>query len=552
MIESLSIHNYALIDRAEIGMENGFSVITGETGAGKSILLGALGLTLGQRADSSAIMDKEKKCVVEIVYRVDDYRLQGWFEENELDYSDTVLVRREISADGRSRCFINDTPVNGKLLKEFGQFVIDIHSQHQSLLIGRPDFQFDMLDALGRNQEQVSAYKKLYRQRRLQLERLEQLQEQVVVAFREEEYLKFQLAQLESASLKRGEQEELEEELKLLTNAEAVQSGFYRLTQQLRDSEYSVLSVLQQCRSVCTALREVVREAGEYEERLHSATLELNDLAEEAGRRAETVEYNPARIAFINDRLSVLYDLMRKYKVEDTEALLAVAEEIAGKLAGIQSYADNRAELEAALRKTEEEMRQLAAEITAARSGAGEILRQEIVGLLQELGIKHARFEVGLKSSGEFLPNGTDEVSFLFAANKNQEPGDISRVASGGEISRVMLVLKYVLSRTRRLPVIVFDEIDTGLSGEVAHKMAKMMREMAEGMQVISISHLPQIAAGSTVHYKVYKEDNFRHTISKIRKLSEEERVQEIAGMISGSEISEAALAAARNLLAQG
>ena len=551
MIESIAINNYALIDRTEIGMEGGFSVITGETGAGKSILLGALGLTLGQRAESSAIMDKEKKCIVEIVYRVTGYGLQEWFEENELDYSDSVVVRREIAPDGKSRCFINDTPVNNKLLKEFGQYVIDIHSQHQSLLIGRPDFQFDMLDALGQNQERVAAYKKLYRQRRLQLEELEQLQERIAAASREEDYLNFQLAQLESASLKKGEKEELEEELKLLSNAESVQNGFYRLTQQLRDSDYSVLSSLKQCKSTCAALREVVREAGEYEERLHSAILELNDLAEEAEKKAGDIEYNPSRIEFINARLSVIYDLMVKYKAENTETLMAITEDIAAKLGNIRLYSDNREELEAAIRNTEEEMRQLAVQITAARTQAGENLRQEMVVLLQELGIRHARFEVCLKDSGEFLPNGADEVSFLFAANKNQEPGDIVRVASGGEISRVMLSLKYVLSRTRQLPVIVFDEIDTGLSGEVAHKMAKMMREMAAGMQVISISHLPQIAASSTVHYKVYKEDNSNNTISRIRRLTEEERVREIAGMISGSEITEAALAAAGNLLRQ-
>lgn len=550
MIESIGIYNYALIEQTEMEMQAGLSVITGETGAGKSILLGAIGLTLGQRADISVLMNKEKKCIVEIIYNVKGYSLSGWFKENELDYSDHVVVRREITAEGRSRGFINDTPVNNKILKEFGEYMVDIHSQHQSLLLGRPAYQIDILDAFCGNVSKVAEYRKCYEERRLSLLELKELKAKASEAVKEEEYLKYRLSQLESAKLKKGEKAELEEELALLTNAETIKTGFSQLTYQLRDTENNaVIPVLKNCKHVFASLRPVVKEASEYEERLNSVILELGDLADEAEKRAENTEFSPARIELVNARLNVIYDLLFKYKVETVEELLEIKEQIFGQLSGIQEYTDNIEKLEKEIAGMENRMQKLAEQLHQMRIDARIPLCQEMENLLQDLGIKHARFEIDIQETEEFLGNGKDEVTFLFAANKNQQPGEIAKVASGGEISRVMLSLKYVLSKTRRLPVIVFDEIDTGLSGEVAHRMAQMMQEMAQGMQVICISHLPQIASAGKEHFKVYKEDRQTNTVSRIRKLSRTERVNEIAGMISGSEITSAALETARNLL---
>lgn len=549
MIGSISISNYALIDKTEIELEKGLSIITGETGAGKSILLGAIGLTLGQRAESSAIMDKEKKCVVEIVYYIKGYHLKEWFEENELDYSDSIVVRREVTADGKSRCFINDTPVNNKLLKELGGSLIDIHSQHQSLLLGQPEYQTEILDAFCGNGELVGQYQRLYHDYRRMAGELKTLKNQAVDAEKESDYLNFQFNQLDNARLQAGEKEELEEELALLSNAEAVKSAFTGLVYHLQDTDNAVIQVLKSSKNTIAGLDNVVKEAREFSERLHSVIIELNDLADEAGRKAESLEYDPARIEVINARLNVIYDLMYKYKAESVAELISVRNGIGEKLKGIQSGTEEIELLEKKRKQAEIELNGLAGKIHLCRVENEGKLREEMRSLLTGLGIKHAEFVVNVTATGEFTATGTDEVKFLFAANKNQQPGEIAKVASGGEISRVMLSLKYVLSKTRLLPVIVFDEIDTGLSGEVAHKMAQMMKEMASRMQVISISHLPQIAAAGNCHFKVYKEDNPDSTISRIKKLQPDERVREIAGMISGSEITAAAIETAKNLL---
>ncbi len=549
MIESVSISNYALIDKTELELEKGFSVITGETGAGKSILLGAVGLTLGQRADTSALMDKERKCIVEIVYQIKGYALKEWFDRNELDYSDSVTVRREITPEGKSRGFINDTPVNNKLLKELGSFIIDIHSQHQSLLLGQPEYQVDMLDAFCGNLEVLNVYREKYMLRRNRIAELNRIREEEKNAAKEQDYLKFQLAQLEKAQLKEGEKEELEEELGMLNNAESIKSVFTRLTYELRDRDQAMVSMLKNLKnSVCT-LVDVVKDSRDYGNRLESVILELKDLADEAERKAERIEYDPQRIATVNERLSVIYELTYKYKVETVKELLQIKEDTAHKLYGIEGFAEQIKTIEKEIRQLEEDMTDLAGKIHRARVKGGQELCHSMKELLTELGIKHAEFVVSVDPLNEYMPTGTDDVKFLFAANKNQVPGEIFKVASGGEISRVMLSLKYILSKTKQLPVIVFDEIDTGLSGEVAHKMALMMKEMSARMQVISISHLPQIAAAGDCHFKVYKEDDTHHTISRIRRLTSDERIREIAAMISGSEITPAALETAKLLL---
>lgn len=551
MIENISINNYALIDNTEISPSKGFSVITGETGAGKSILLGAIGLTLGQRADTAAIMDKSRKCVVEIIYNIKDYGLKKWFDENDLDYSEQAVVRREITSEGKSRCFINDTPVNNKLLKDFGGFMVDIHSQHQSLLVGRPEYQTEILDAYCGNGKLLEEYGGLYQERKRKITELKELKARAADVEKESDYLKFQFSQLENARLQTGEKEELEAELELLTNAENIKAALAGLAWNLRDTDQAVIRTLKNSRNALSAVENALREAGEYGERLDSVIIELNDLADEAERKAESIEYDAGRIDAIHLRLNTIYDLLFKYKAETVDDLLRLKKELEERLKSMESGNEDIGALEKQLKATEGRMLALAGEIRQQRIGTREKLEENMKQLLMELGIKHARFVVRISTLSEFVPTGMDEVKFLFAANKNQEPGDISRVASGGEISRVMLALKYVMSKNKQLPVIVFDEIDTGLSGEVAHRMARMMREMAMRMQVISISHLPQIAAAGNGHFKVYKEDHPDATISRIRKLSDLERVREIAGMISGKEITQAALDAAQNLLKQ-
>ena len=549
MIERINISNYALIDQTEIVLEKGFSVITGETGAGKSILLGAVGLTLGQRADVSVIRDKSRKCVVEIEYEISGYHLQEWFKEQDLDYAEHVVVRREVTAEGKSRCFINDTPVNNKALKDFGNFMVDIHSQHQSLLVGKPEYQIEILDAFCGNAGLLATYGELYQKHRKWSAELQELKSRAADAEKEGDYLRFQFNQLDKAHLKNGEKEELEQELSLLTNAESIKSALSNVTWNLRDTEHSVTEVLKGVRNALSGVEHSLHEAEEYRQRLDSVLIELNDLADEAERRAERVEYNASRIEEINGRLNVIYDLLFKYKAESVAELIALRERLAKQLGGIDGGSEEIERLEKQVEQVTEQMKSLAAEMHRIREAASGSLCEEMKRLLTELGIRHAEFIVDLSPVDHFTPQGCDDVRFLFSANKNQEPGEISKVASGGEISRVMLALKYVLSKNKQLPVIIFDEIDTGLSGEVAHRMAKMMQEMALRMQVLSISHLPQIAAAGNCHFKVYKEDNTEATISRIRKLQPEERVREIAGMISGEEITPAALEAAESLL---
>ena len=549
MIERINISNYALIDQTEIVLEKGFSVITGETGAGKYILLGAVGLTLGQRADVSVIRDKSRKCVVEIEYEISGYHLQEWFKEQDLDYAEQVVVRREVTAEGKSRCFINDTPVNNKALKDFGNFMVDIHSQHQSLLVGKPEYQIEILDAFCGNAGLLATYGELYQKHRKWSAELQELKSRAADAEKEGDYLRFQFNQLDKAHLKNGEKEELEQELSLLTNAESIKSALSNVTWNLRDTEHSVTEVLKGVRNALSGVEHSLHEAEEYRQRLDSVLIELNDLADEAERRAERVEYNASRIEEINGRLNVIYDLLFKYKAESVAELIALRERLAKQLGGIDGGSEEIERLEKQVEQVTEQMKSLAAEMHRIREEASGSLCEEMKRLLTELGIRHAEFIVYLSPVDHFTPQGCDDVRFLFSANKNQEPGEIAKVASGGEISRVMLALKYVLSKNKQLPVIIFDEIDTGLSGEVAHRMAKMMQEMAVRMQVLSISHLPQIAAAGNCHFKVYKEDNTEATISRIRKLQPEERVREIAGMISGEEITPAALEAAESLL---
>ena len=548
MIKSIHINNYALIDEVEIDMRPGFSVITGETGAGKSILLGAIGLTIGNRADAAMIMDKGRKCVTEITHDLADYHLEGWFEANDLDYAAEVVVRREIHADGRSRAFINDTPVNNKTLKELGELLVDIHSQHQSLLLGQPGYQVDVLDRFRGNRLLLEEYREHHESHRRLLRDLEECKRKIADEAREEEFMRFQFNRLDAARLRPGEQRELEEELSLLSHAETIKATLAGLVDLLTGEERAIVQALRAAGNRLDAIAGVLGEAREYGERLQSVVIELQDIADGADRRAEGIEYSPGRVQAIRERLDELYDLLHKYKVSEVDDLIGVRDGLADRLRQIESSEHRLEELSARVLQSARSLEEIAGRLHRERVAAAAPLEEETRALLVDLGMRHARFSVRVEPSRDFTDAGKDEVTFLFSANKNHEPGEISRVASGGEISRLMLSMKYILSRAKQLPAIIFDEIDTGVSGEIAHRVATMLRRMSARVQVICISHLPQVAAAADAHFEVYKEEGQR-TLSRVRLLSSEERVIEIAAMISGSSISDAAIENARQLL---
>ena len=549
MIESISIDNYALIDKSIINFKKGFTVITGETGAGKSIMIGALGLTLGERSDASVIPNKNRKCIIEVVYDIANYDLKSWFDKNNLDFSTHVIVRRELRVDGKSRGFINDTPVYNKILKEFGAFMIDIHSQHKSLLIGRPEFQTEILDLFCGNKDLLKEYTELFKKRELLLKNLVTLKQEFIKEQNDKDYLNFRYDQLDKAKLELNEKENLEQELTILNNAEAIKENLAMISWQIYGMDDSILQSLKICRDKAESLENMIKGESDYVNRIKSVMIELQDIADDAENRSTNIEYNVNRIEVINDRLSLLYELLKKHNCDTIEELIAIKEDISTKLNNISNKAEDIVKLEAEVKKVEERMDKLALEISKSRIYGASILRKKMTELLKELGILHADFIIDIKPLVDFTISGKDKIEFLFAANKNQTPGEIFKVASGGEISRVMMSLKYILSKSRDLPTIIFDEIDTGLSGDIAHKMSFMMKDMSKNMQVISISHLPQIASVGQYHYKVYKEDKDDYTVSKIKELSYDERLKEIAGMISGSVITKAAIETAKNLL---
>ncbi|MDR2414708.1 MAG: DNA repair protein RecN [Odoribacteraceae bacterium] len=548
MIKSIRIYNYALIDEVEIDMQPGFSVITGETGAGKSILLGAIGLTIGNRADTAMIMDKERKCVAEITHDISGHHLEKWFEANGLDYATETVARREIHADGRSRAFINDTPVNNKTLKELGELLVDIHSQHQSLLLGQPGYQVEVLDRFRGNRALLEEYRERHEHYRRLARELEDCKQKIEEEAREEEFTRFQFNRLDAARPRPGEQRELEEELSILSHAETIKATLGGLVDVLTGDERPVVQALRHAVNRLETIAGVMGEAREYGERLQSVIIELQDIADEASRRAEEVEYSPERVRAARERLDELYDLIHKYKVGDADELIRVKDNLAERLREIDSSEHRLEELSTRLRQAGQEREEVAARLHQERVAGAAPLEEETRALLVDLGMRHARFSVVVNPAREFTDTGKDEVTFLFSANKNHAPGELSRVASGGEISRLMLSMKYILSRAKLLPAIIFDEIDTGVSGEIAHRVATMLRRMSARVQVICISHLPQVAATADIHFKVYKEDGQR-TLSRVKRLSSEERVVEIAGMISGSSISDAAFENARQLL---
>ena len=550
MLRSLYIQNYALIEKLDIDFGSGFSVITGETGAGKSIILGAIGLLLGQRADVKSIRQGAAKCVIEARFEIAGYGMRPFFEENELEYEDECILRREVYASGKSRAFINDTPASLVQMKELGEQLIDVHSQHQNLLLNKEGFQLNVLDILAHDEEELNNYQSLHREWKQVQQDLEDL---IVLAEQnkaDEDYIRFQLEQLEDAQLAAGEQEELEQEADTLSHAEEIKAGLFRAGQVMNSDEGGLLSALKECLNTMLGLQKVYPSAGELAERLESSYIELKDISQEVSGKEEEIEFNPVRLEEVNDRLNLIYTLQQKHRVTTVDELLALADDYAAKLANITSSDEQIEELKVRSEALYSKVKKQAAVLTKLRTAAAREVEKQLAARLIPLGMPNVRFRVEIGARKEPGVHGADTVNFLFSANKNGALQSISSVASGGEIARVMLSVKAMIAGAVKLHNIVFDEIDTGVSGEIADRMADIMQEMGDSdRQVISITHLPQIAARGRAHYKVYKQDNETETNSHIRRLADEERIEEIAHMLSGATLTDAALNNAKALL---
>ncbi len=549
MLKSLLVQNYALISQLDIRFDEGLSIISGETGAGKSILIGALSLILGQRADTSVLYDKDRKCVVEGSFYIKPYQLQAFFERHGLDYEDLTTIRREINNQGKSRAFVNDTPVGLPVLKELGQHLVDIHSQHQNLMLGDNRFQLEVIDAWGRLFDLVRNYTGEYESYLACREAYETMKNRSDKASSDLDYLRFQLDQLQEAGLRDGEQEELEEEMETLSHAEEIRGNLLRSHFLLNGDENPALSQIREARMLMSQITGFYPPAAELEKRLESAYIELKDLAEELEKMGNTVEYDPRRIEAVQERIDLIYSLQQKHQQKNIAGLLQLQQELSERIAEIDSFDFRLEEKRKRYEAQREKLQGLAEELSRKRREAVPGLEKEIVSLLQQLAIPHARFRVDLQEEEDFQPAGKDRVAFLFSANKQAELQDISRVASGGELSRVMLSLKSLLTRAASLPTVIFDEVDAGVSGEIADKVGNILRQMSTHLQVINITHLPQIAGKGRQHYLVYKTDTAERTVTHIRLLNEQERIEEIARMLSGEEVTPAAYENARFLL---
>lgn len=550
MLLRLKIQNYALISETEITLGEGLTIITGETGAGKSILMGALSLILGARADVSVIKQGEKKTVVEAEFDIRNYNLKAFFDENDLDYCDSTEIRREILDSGKSRAFVNDTPVNLQTLKDLGQLLTEIHSQHQTMEIGDETFQINLVDAYARNQDLLKSYSEVFAKYQTAISNLQKLQKEAKDAAKEAEYLHFRFDELDKAKLQENEQQELEEELDILSHNEDIKIAISTACDEMiRAEEGTILQKLKSAQQALHKIEGYYPRVADLAQRIEESYIELNDVAHELSDIDENTEYSPERLEFVNERLGLIYNLEKKFQVSTLEELLQIHKELAEKLSLVDNVDDRLQDLKNEVRELEDELGKLAADVTSSRKKAVEGLQGEIYGLLESLGIHDSQFSVEFTPSKDFRPNGKDCVRYMFSANKNVAMADLSKTASGGELSRLMLCLKYILSRSTKLPTIIFDEIDTGISGDVAGKTGAMFRRIAEFMQVICITHLPQVAAQGHHHFKVYKHEVDGAIQSNIKPLSLDDRIHEIAGMLSGETVSTAALMNATELL---
>ena len=550
MIKKLSVSNYTLIDELHIDFSAGFSVITGETGAGKSIILGALSLILGQRADLKSLRRSGEKAVIEGVFDIASYHLRDFFDENELDYDEgECILRREILPSGKSRAFINDTPVSLAQLKTLGEQLIDIHSQHQNMLLADSRFQLRVVDTRAGDAALLADYREHYRRWRERLQAYTRLQEENRSGREEEDYLRYQLAQLDEAHLQEGEQEELEAELQTLQHAEEIKNELAVLQEFLHAEETGVVSLLNATLSRMRALSRLYPEVDEWAGRLESDYIDLKDIASTVDRSQENLNMDPERLAWVENRLDTYYSLQQKHRLASAAELLALRDSFAERLTRIENYDEELAALKHEVDEAESQVRNLAEQLTRVRRQSAANISSTLTERVKPLGMPHLQFEIEVSPRPQFDETGGDAIRFLFSANKNQPLQPVSEVASGGEISRLMLSLKALVAHAMALPTIVFDEVDTGVSGEIADKMARIMREMSRCMQVISITHLPQVAAWGQTHYRVYKSDTATATATHLVRLTDSERVEEIARMLSGSSLTAAALDNARELL---
>jgi DNA repair protein RecN (Recombination protein N) len=549
MLKRLQIRNYALIRELDVEFTSGLTIITGETGAGKSILIGALSLILGQRADSGILKDKENKCIVEGVFEVEGYGLESLFADNDLDYDHQVIFRREIAPNGKSRAFVNDTPVNLKTLEELGVRLIDIHSQHQSLELGNRMFQMMVLDNYAGNKPVLSDYQSKYKQYKSMLAELSRAEEQASLLRQELDYFQFQFEQLSKANLQPGEQETLEHELTLLTHAEEIKSALLLVANLLGGDEVNTLSRVKESVNVLTRILKFYPEASLLIERLNSMYLEISDIYSEAEYTSEKMEVDPNRILHLNERLDLIYSLQQKHHVTNEEGLIMLRDDFELKVNSVFSNDEALENLRITAREREEELVKLADQLSQKRMAVTVRIGQRVEEQLVQLGMPNSRFKAEVTTGLSLSPYGRDEVNFLFTANKNGELSEISKVASGGELSRLMLSIKALISQSKALPTILFDEIDSGISGETADKMGNILKDISRDMQVINITHLPQIAAKGDHHFLVYKEDTEKETIARLKLLSSDERVSELAKMLSGETITDAARMNATELL---
>ena len=552
MLQFLTIENYALIDHLEFRPGQGLTVITGETGAGKSIIMGALGLILGQRADAKAVRSGAGKCVIEAQFDISAYDLEAFFAQNDLEYdASATIIRREIYATGKSRAFVNDTPVQLPLLRELGSHLIDIHSQHQNLLLGQDAFQLSVVDALAHNQAEYASYRAAYDQLKAHDSKLKALRAQAERDAQEADYIRFQFSQLDDANLVEGEQEELEAEQELLSHAEDIKSCLCQMHEGLDGEGDAVVQMLKSVSQKAHELSRIYPDIAEIAQRLESDYIDLKDIADEVDSRSEEVNYDPQRLEQVEGRLSLLYSLQKKHGKSSVEELIQLRDELFERIQHIDNSDEEILELEQQVKRLAAEATRQAAILTDTRKQAAQQLQKDLIARVTYLGMPNLRFQVSITPLNSLSPSGSDSLEFLFSANKNQPLRPAGEVASGGEISRLMLGIKSLVASARTLPTIIFDEIDTGVSGDIADRMGSVMKELSRHLQVITITHLPQVAGKGNQHFRVFKADTDEQTITHIEQLSSEQRVQEIARMLSGSDITPEALANARTLITE-
>ena len=549
MLASISIKNYALINELHIDFSSGLSIITGETGAGKSILLGALGLVLGNRADSSTLKNTTRKCIVEAILSVEKYNLQDFFETEDIDYEINTIIRREILPSGKSRAFVNDTPVTLSVLTALRSKLIDIHSQHQTLQVSDQQFQFQLLDVFANNESKLASYQRGLTQYTSEKKKLEEILQAQREANLQYDYNAHLYNELLEANLVEDEQEALEEKLEKINNVEEIKQNLSEALQLTTDDTIGIQNLLYSLENKLTKIAPYSKEYQELSERISSVKIELDDIVSELESANEQVDFNPLEATQLNDRLQLIYNLQKKHYVNSISALLLILEELSTKVSTVENAEQRLLDQETIVTEIANKLDAIALKISEARKRIIPTVSKQLEAILDNLGMSHARFQIQNNITEQYYKNGKDVLSFLFSANKGGQFGELKKVASGGELSRIMLAIKKVMSENSQLPTIIFDEIDSGVSGEISNKMAHIMSQMSQQMQVITITHLPQIAAKGNHHYKVYKEELNNTTTTSLKQLSEDERIVEIAEMLSGKNISDSALTHARELL---